>query len=284
MKTEQHASLYGAILGDIVGSKYEFHNIKQKDFPLFSEGCSYTDDTIMTIAVASALLNAGDDREKLTELLISEMQRLGRKHPYPQGGYGGRFADWLRSEHPKPYNSFGNGSAMRVSPCAVYAVTLHEALELAELSASVTHNHPEGIKGAKAVAAAIFLAKSGKSKDEIKCYIEEHFYSLRQSLDTIRREYTFNETCQGTVPQAIIAFWESDSFEDAIRNAVSIGGDTDTIAAITGSIAWAFYRRTDKATHDELIAGANAYLPLEFIDILVAFDKKARARVSTDFA
>lgn len=266
--------LYGAVIGDIVGSKYEFDNIKHKDFPLFSDGCSYTDDTVMTIAVANALQSARDDRDRFVSCLIKEMQRLGRAYPYPQGGYGGRFAYWLRSENPEPYNSFGNGSAMRVSPCAIYAAELEEALELAELSASVTHNHPEGIKGAKAVAAAIFLAKSGKTKEEIKEYIGQNFYELNESVDEIRKYYTFNETCQGTVPQAIIAFLESDSFEDAVRNAVSVGGDTDTVAAITGSVAWAFYLNASEDTHDGLILRANTYLPREFIDTIRLFREK----------
>lgn len=179
--------LYGAIIGDIVGSKYEFNNLRQKDFSLFSAGCNYTDDTVMTIAVAKALQKALGNKDKFVTHLVSEMQGMGRKYPYPQGGYGGRFAIWLRSGAPEPYNSYGNGSAMRVSPCALFAVEIDEALEFAELSAAVTHNHPEGIKGAKAVAAAIFLAKIGKSKADIKDYIEKNFYSLHGSLDDIRQ-------------------------------------------------------------------------------------------------
>ena len=272
--------LYGAIIGDIIGSKYEFNNIKTKEFPLFSDGCSYTDDSIMTIAVARALENVGNNKEDLAPALIAEMQRLGQKYPHPQGGYGGRFSSWLKSKNPQPYNSFGNGSAMRVSACAIYAVELEEALELAEISASVTHDHPEGIKGAKAVAAAVFLVKAKKGKAEIKEYIEEHFYPLKESIDEIRRYYFFDETCQGTVPQAIIAFLESTSFEDAIRNAVSIGGDTDTVAAITGSIAWAFYLDQYEDTHDALISRANAYLPQEFIDTILSFGKESQARLS----
>jgi len=246
MLTLDYSHLYGAIIGDIVGSKYEFNNIKTKYFPFLSQGCSYTDDTIMTIAVAKALLRIKySDFSNFHNLLIEEMQSLGRRFPHPQGGYGGRFGKWIFSDNPTPYNSYGNGSAMRVSPCAIYAVELDEALKLAEISASVTHNHPEGIKGAKAVAAAIFMAKMRKTKEEIKNFISENFYPLNESLDEIREYYQFNETCQGTVPQAIIAFLESESFEDAIRNAVSLGGDTDTLAAITGSIAWTFYSPVD---------------------------------------
>lgn len=275
---ESRSRLYGAVIGDIVGSKYEFNNIKHKNFPLFSDGCSYTDDTIMTIAVANALIRSRKDIKEFAPALIEEMQNLGKKYPHPQGGYGGRFSQWLQSPDPQPYNSFGNGSAMRVSPCAIYAVKLEEAMSLAEISASVTHNHPEGIKGAKAVAAAIFLAKIGKSKSYIKEYIEKNFYELNQSIDEIRQCYTFDETCQGTVPQAITAFLESDSFEDSIRNAVSIGGDTDTIGAITGSIAWAFYLNIYENTHDDLIIKTNSFLPKEFIQTLLTFEKKAQKR------
>ena len=206
---------------------------------------------------------------------------MGQKYPHPQGGYGGRFAAWLQSSDPQPYNSFGNGSAMRVSPCAIYAVELEEALELAEISAAVTHNHPEGIKGAKAVAAAVFLAKKKTSKEKIKAYIEENFYPLNESLDDIRRYYTFDETCQGTVPQAITAFLESTSFEDAIRNAVSIGGDTDTVAAITGSIAWVFYLDVYADDHDEIISKTDTFLPQEFVDIIFRFGGKCNARASS---
>ena len=277
----QRSLLYGAIIGDIVGSKYEFNNITNKDFPFFSEGCGYTDDSIMTIAVANALQASWNKKEEFEHCLINEMQRLGRKYPHPQGGYGGRFAEWLQNDKPQPYNSFGNGSAMRVSACAIYAVELDEALELAKLSACVTHNHPEGIKGAKAVAAAIFLAKQKRTKAEIKEYIEKNFYILNETVDNIRKHYTFDETCQGTVPQAIVAFLESNSFEDAIRNAVSIGGDTDTVAAITGSIAWAFYLDAYSDAHDEIILKANAYLPQEFIDTIILFGQKANARMSS---
>lgn len=233
--------MYGAIIGDIVGSVYEFNNIKTKKFPLFSERSIYTDDSIMTIAVAKSLMESRDNQSSFKKTLIKNMREYGRK--YPHAGYGGMFAQWLASDNPVPYNSFGNGSAMRVSPCGLIAVTLQEALDLARASAEVTHNHPEGIKGAQATAAAIFLAKTGKSKDEIKEYIEGNFYKLSATIDEIRPEYHFNETCQNTVPQAILAFLESDDYEDAIRNAVSLGGDSDTLAAITGSIAWAFYRR-----------------------------------------
>lgn len=227
--------MLGAIIGDIIGSVYEWNNIKTKDFPLFMPDCFFTDDTVMTIAIAEGLMNGGTSKE-----FIVAMKKYGRM--YPDAGYGGRFGSWLFSEDTKPYNSWGNGSAMRVSPVAWFYDSLLEVEKHAEISASVTHNHPEGIKGAQATAAAIFLARKGKSKDDIKEYIESKYgYDLSRSLDDIRPSYIFNESCQGTVPEAIIAFLESTDFEDAIRNAISLGGDSDTLAAITGSIAEGAY-------------------------------------------
>lgn len=232
--------MLGAIIGDIVGSKYEFDNIKTKDFFFVSKGCTFTDDTVMTVAVARALIRMDKERCFFKAALVEEMKSLGNK--YNNAGYGGRFYLWLFGDDTEPYYSFGNGSAMRVSPCGYYAKTMEEALNLAKESAEVTHNHPEGIKGAQAVAAAIFLAKNKSSKEEIREYIEKEFYPLERTLDEIRPDYEFNETCQGSVPEAITAFLESENFEDAIRNAVSLGGDSDTIAAIAGSIAFAFYK------------------------------------------
>ena len=232
-------ALYGAIIGDVVGSVYEWHNIKQKAFPLFSKHSRFTDDTVMSIAVAKAIVTAGKDIPVFQAELVRQMQGFGRS--YPRAGYGGSFAAWLAETHPAPYGSYGNGSAMRVSPCALVSDTLEEAEKLAEASASVTHNHPEGVKGAKAVAAAIWLAGSGAEKAEIRAYIERGYYPLDRTLDEIRPFYTFDVSCQGSVPQAILAFLESTDFEDAIRNAVSIGGDSDTIADMAGAIAWAYY-------------------------------------------
>lgn len=285
--TLNNSRIYGAIIGDIVGSKYEFNNIKTKDFSFISEGCNFTDDTIMTIAVAKALLRIShSDFSYFQNFLVEEMQNLGRKYPYPQGGYGGNFGQWIHRDNPTPYNSYGNGSAMRVSPCAIYAVELDEALELAELSASVTHNHPEGIKGAKATSAAIFMAKSGKTKEEIKKYICENFYMLNKTVNEIRADYTFNETCQETVPQAITAFLESNDFEDAIRNAVSLGGDSDTLAAITGSIAWVYYSKYDGNGKFEFpidfiwVKKANDVLPEDFLEISNEFEERSIKRQS----
>ena len=272
--------MFGAIIGDIVGSKYEFGNFKSKDFPLFGSGCDYTDDSIMTVAVANALLRARNEEGGFKKILVEEMQRFGKLYPNPKGAYGGRFASWLQSEDPKPYGSFGNGSAMRVSPCGLLAVTMEECMELAEASAAVTHDHPEGIKGAKAVAAAVFMARNGAAKEEIKEYIEEHFYPLDKSLDEIRPSYRFDESCQGTVPQAIQAFLESKTFEDALRNAVSLGGDSDTIGAITGSIAWSFYwgRAWEASLPNDMKAirdQAIALLPEDILNVVEEFEEIA---------
>ena len=227
--------MIGAIIGDIVGSVYEWNNIKTKDFPLFQEDSTFTDDSVMTAAVALALMDGGAPQD-----YVRTMRLLGRQ--FPDAGYGGRFDGWLRTRWPKPYNSFGNGSAMRVSPVAWFYDALEDVERAAEISAAVTHNHPEGIKGAQATAAAAFLARRGSGKAEIRQYVEERFgYDLSRTLAEIRPGYAFDVTCQGSVPEAIIAFLESTDFEDAIRNAVSIGGDSDTIAAITGAIAEAAY-------------------------------------------
>lgn len=232
--------MLGAIIGDIVGSIYEFNNIKTKDFELINERCFFTDDTVLTVAVAQALMDSNlEDEDDVKRRLTKEIVSFGRM--YPNSGYGLRFTDWLWDEDHTPYNSFGNGSAMRVSPAAWVSDDLDEVLRLAKNTAEVTHNHPEGIKGAQATAAAILLARKNKSIGEIKEYIEDNFYKLDFTLDEIRPTYKFNETCQDTVPQAIVAFLESNTFEDAIKNAISIGGDSDTIAAITGSIAEAYY-------------------------------------------
>lgn len=231
--------MLGAIIGDMVGSIYEWDNIKKKDFPFFSSECFPTDDSIMTIAVAKAILDNNGQFEGLKNKTIEWMQKIGRQ--YPNCGYGGRFRRWMSSRDPKPYLSFGNGSAMRVSACGWAGSSLEEVKQLSYAVTAVTHDHPEGLKGAEATACAIFLARTGHSKDEIRDFIEENYYELDVTLDEIRPYYQFDVTCQGTVPYAIQAFLESDSFEDAIRNAISIGGDSDTLAAITGSIAEAFY-------------------------------------------
>jgi ADP-ribosylglycohydrolase len=231
--------MLGAIIGDIAGSRFEFDNYRSKDFDLFAEGCFVTDDSIMTLAVAKAVLASNGDWNQLGEHAVSSMQEIGRK--YPDCGFGGMFRQWIFSDDPRPYNSFGNGAAMRVSPCGFIAQTEEEAKLLSRKVTEVTHNHQEGLKGAEAVSIALFLARNGATKSEIRERVEKDYYSLGFTLDSIRESYEFNETCQETVPQAIQAFIESISFEDAIRCAVSIGGDSDTLAAITGSIAEAYY-------------------------------------------
>ena len=239
--------MYGAILGDIIGSPFEFdRGDKTKEFDLFTKGCDFTDDSVMTIAVGEALLAVGPEAtvKEIEEAVVTNMQDWGKRYPY--AGYGGRFRYWLRERNPKPYGSYGNGSAMRVSAVGWLYDSLERTREVARATANVTHNHPEGIKGAEATASAIYMARNGSSKEEIKEYIEREFhYNLDRTLDEIRPGYHMDETCQRTVPEAIIAFLESKDFEDAIRNAVSLGGDTDTLGAITGSIAEAFYGISD---------------------------------------
>ena len=237
--------MLGAITGDIVGSVYEFENQKTKDFPLFTDQSIFTDDTILTVAVADVLLHGGT--------YTDAFKRYYQLYPSPCGGYGARFQAWAASSDSQPYNSWGNGAAMRVSPVAYVHQDLDAVLDAAKQTAVVTHNHPEGIKGAQATAAAIFLARQGQTKDNIRQYVETQFgYNLSRQLDHIRPGYRFNESCQETVPEAIISFLESIDFTDAIRNAVSLGGDADTLTCITGSIAEAFYGEVPEAIADRV--------------------------------
>ena len=235
--------MYGTILGDIIGCPFEFdRGDKTKDFKLFSRRSHFTDDSVMTLAVCEALLKVGQDAtvKEIEDAVITSMQSWGRR--YPHEGYGGYFRCWLTARHPEPYNSFGNGSAMRVSAAGWLYDSLEKTRVVAKATANVTHNHPEGIKGAESTASAIFMARNGSSKEEIKKYIENEFhYDLNRTLDEIRPSFHMHETCQKTVPEAIMAFLEAKDFEDAIRNAVSLGGDTDTLGAITGSIAEAYF-------------------------------------------
>jgi ADP-ribosylglycohydrolase len=235
--------MLGAIAGDIIGSVYEWNNIKTEDFELFGKNSRFTDDTVMTVAIADAVLdieNKGIRFENSRGMYAAKLKEYGRA--YPDAGYGGMFIKWLISETFEPYGSYGNGSAMRVSPIGFAFDDLETVLREAENTAAVTHNHNEGVKGAQTVAAAIFLARQNKSKSEIKEFITERFgYDLDRKLDDIRQWYRFDVTCQGSVPEAIIAFLESHDYESAVRKAVSIGGDSDTIACITGGIAHAFY-------------------------------------------
>lgn len=262
--------MYGAILGDIIGSPFEFdRGNKSKEFPLFSKKSTFTDDTVMTVAVGWAFLDAqpNADVEWIRRRLISSMQQYGKEFPY--AGYGGMFRHWLREKDPKPYGSFGNGSAMRVSSAAWLYNDIETVRSMARLSAEVSHNHPEGIKGAEATACAIFLARTGSTKEEIKAYIEDNFgYDLSRSCDEIRPNYHHVETCQETVPEAITAFLEGKSFEDVIRTAVSLGGDCDTLTCIAGSIAEGFY-----GVPEELKQECRKRLPEELKVVLDRFDR-----------
>ena len=259
--------MLGAIIGDIVGSIYEWNNHKSKEFPLLTYRNYFTDDSVISLAIAKTLLMAKTDYSDLGDMAIKYMQEIGRN--YPDCGYGGGFYKWMFSDDPKPYMSYGNGAAMRVSACGFVARSLDEARMLSKKVTEVTHSHPEGIKGAEATVVAIYLAKTGKNLLEIRDYINKHYYPLNFRLDDIRESYEFNETCQGTVPQAIEAFLESTNFEDAIRNAISIGGDSDTIAAITGSIAEAYY-----GVPVDIRKHVLTYLDKRLLEILIEFENK----------
>ena len=262
--------MYGAILGDIIGSPYEFDRGKKtKDFPLFVKDSHFTDDTVMTVAVADALINSmGLPDETVKLALIEEMRYFGRK--YPLAGYGVMFGYWLEISDPQPYGSFGNGSAMRVSSAGWLYDTLDETRHYARLSAEVTHNHPEGIKGAESTASVIFLARTGKSKAEIKQFIISEFgYDLSRTCDEIRPNYHHVESCQQTVPEAITAFLEGESFEDVIRTAVSLGGDCDTLTCIAGGMAEAYY-----GVPDDLKQECIKRIPKEYAEIAKAVKER----------
>ena len=253
--------IIGAVIGDVIGSAFEWNNVKTTDFQLFGKRTTFTDDTVLTVATMDIILNQKD--------YVQEYQSYGRK--FPDAGYGGFFFDWIFDEKPEAYDSWGNGSAMRVSPVGWAYNTIEDVLFEAKRSAEVTHNHPEGIKGTQATASAIFLARTGKSKSEIKQFIQENFcYDLDRNLDDIRPTYTFDVSCQGSVPEAIIAFLESTDFEDAIRLGISIGGDSDTIACIAGGIAEAFYHDIPEYMVDNCLR----VLPKEFIQVVETFSEK----------
>jgi ADP-ribosylglycohydrolase len=229
--------MIGAIAGDIIGSVYEARPIKRKDFPLFDSHCTFTDDSVLTVAVAWAILSKTSYRDAVWE--------IGRRYPY--AGYGGSFIRWLMSDNPQPYNSWGNGAAMRVSPAGFAFDSIEQVMEQARLTAVISHNHPEGIKGAQAAALAVFLARTGNTKEELREQISRRFgYDLQRSVEGIRPAYGFRISCQETVPEAIVAFLDSHSYEDALRNAISLGGDSDTLACITGGIAEAYYGEIPK--------------------------------------
>ncbi|WP_455208899.1 ADP-ribosylglycohydrolase family protein [Kaarinaea lacus] len=253
--------MLGAIVGDVIGSVYEGWPLKTKDFDLFIPGTTYTDDTVLTVAIADAVLHHKDYEKMLL--------KYGRH--YPNAGYGRSFSQWLKASHPQPYNSWGNGSAMRVSPIGFAFNSNIEVLDEARKSAVVTHNHPEGIKGAEATALAVYLARTGHEKEEIKSEIQKLFrYDLDRRLDDIRDNYMYTLSCQGSVPESIIAFLESTDYEDAIRNAISLGGDADTMACIAGGIAQAYY----KFIPVELITAVTEYLPETFLRIIEEFDQR----------
>jgi ADP-ribosylglycohydrolase len=256
--------MIGAIAGDIIGSAYEHNPIKTKAFDLFGNGNTFTDDTVLTIAVAEAILTG-----RYYGTVIADYAER-----YPKAGYGSSFKLWVKSWDRKPYNSYGNGSAMRVSPIGWAFNTVREVLLEAKRSAEVTHNHPEGIKGAQATALAVFRARTGASKAKIKAEIQKRFgYDLNRTLDQIRPTYSFDVTCQGSVPESIIAFLESDNYEDAVRNAVSLGGDADTQACIAGGIAESFYGQVPEAIKERAIN----YLPQDLKSVVLAFRKKYMA-------
>ena len=259
--------MIGAIIGDVVGSRFEWNNHRSKDFELFTPKCFATDDSIMTLAIGEALMRSRSDWSDLDAQAVRCMQAIGR--PYPNCGYGGRFMEWMYSDAPAPYNSYGNGAAMRVSACGFVAGSLEEAKALSKAVTKVTHNHPEGLKGAEATTVAIYMARSGSSMAEIREVIDRAYYPMNFTLDEIRPTYRFNETCQGTVPQALMAFFESTGFEDAIRNAISVGGDSDTLAAITGGVAQAYY-----GVPSELYDQAIEYLNLSLLDVLQRFEAR----------
>jgi len=253
--------MYGAIIGDICGSIYEYKNFKAdnpSDIPIPGQGCFFTDDSVLTCAVIDALLSRRNYKKAVYHWA----------NKYPKRGYGQRFVSWHTSLFPKPYNSYGNGSAMRVSAIGWAFDSIEETLAEAKCSAEITHNHPEGIKGAQATAAAVFLAREGKSKEVIKKCIEDTFgYNLQRTLENIRPKYVFDESCQGTVPEAIIAFLESDDYTGAIQNAISLGGDADTLACITGGIAEAYYKKIPA----DLIEFADKTLSTEMVELLGKF-------------
>ncbi|WP_407453109.1 ADP-ribosylglycohydrolase family protein [Methanobrevibacter sp.] len=256
--------IIGAICGDIIGSVYEFNSIKTKEFELFGDRSTFTDDTVMTLAIANWLTN-----DKTSEdVLIKELQLFGNR--YIGAGYGRMFLNWLREENPQPYGSWANGSAMRVSPCAWVANSLEEAQDLAYKSAVVTHNHPEAIKGALATVDAIYLARIGANKDEIKDHVETRYeYNLNRSLNEIRPFYSFDVSCAGSVPESIICFLEADDFEDTIRNCVSLGGDADTQAAIAGGIASAYWE-----VPEDIVDNSVNRLDDFLLDALMKFEDK----------
>jgi len=267
--------MIGAVIGDIIGSFYELNNTKNKNFKLFTPSSKFTDDTILTIAVADALLEYGQIKKNIflntnkQKLFTGKLKHWGRR--FPSAGYGEMFNEWLISGNSKPYNSYANGAAMRVSPIGFAFNSLNDVLKEAEFSSKLTHNHPKGIKGAKAIAASIYIARTGGAKQDIKYFIEKEIkYNVSFKLDEIRAGYQFDTSAEGSVPQAIVSFLESNDFEDALRNAVSLGGDSDTIACMTGGIAEAFYKKIP----NDIINFAKLRMDISIIGIIEKFNKQ----------
>ena len=265
--------MLGAIIGDIAGSRFEWYNTKKKDFQFFHDACRFTDDTVLSLAIGQSVLEAENNPAALGPAAVTNMQMLGCL--FPQAGYGRHFIRWLTSLNPQPYNSFGNGAAMRVSACGTAARSAEEAKAMSRAVTEVTHSHPEGLKGAEVVAVAVFMARNGASKEDIRAVTVHDYYPLDFTLNGIRDSYEFDVTCQGSVPQAFEAFFESTDFEDSIRNAVSIGGDSDTIAAIAGSIAEEFY-----GIPSAIRAQAVGRLPNTLLDILMAFEERYPPKIA----
>lgn len=257
--------LYGGIAGDIIGSRFEFNPRKDEEFELFDKACTYTDDTVLTVALVEAIL----DEKPWAEHAKKYAQE------YPSAGYGGNFVKWANSMRSEPYNSWGNGSAMRVGPVAYAVKTLEECLEESKASAEITHNHVQGIKGAQAASSAMFLALDGQSKDQIRDYIEKEFgYNLSRKYSDIQPSYRFHVSCQKSVPESIICFLESNSWEDCIRKCVAMGGDCDTMACIAGNIAEAFYGEID----EKILGKTQKFLPEEFIKVLEKFNNRYKRK------
>ncbi len=264
--------MIGAIIGDISGSRFEHKNHRTKGFTLFDRKCFPTDDSIMSLAIARAIMECEGNYEDLSQKAVDAMQELGRA--YKNAGYGGSFYEWIWEEDPQPYNSWGNGSAMRVGPCGFAADSIEQVKELSAAVTKVSHNHPEGLKGAEAVAVAVYLAKTGESKDAIRKHIEENYYEIGFTIDGIRKTYKFDVSCQGSVPVALEAFFESTDFEDAIRIAISVGGDSDTIAAMAGAVAEAYY-----GIPEGILDEAIDFLDARQMEILYHFEKKYPSRM-----
>lgn len=261
--------MLGAIIGDVVGSRFEWNNLKSKDFELFHADCHITDDSVLTVAVADALLRYTAGTDSLTVTAAHCLREYGCR--YPLAGYGARFMTWLFRKNAGPYNSLGNGSAMRVGPAGFWGQTLKECLTCARDVTMVTHNHPEGVKGAEATTTAIWLGRQGAAGKEIREFIDTCYYPLNFSLADIRDSYTYDITCAGTVPQAVVAVAEATDFEDAIRNAISLGGDSDTLAAIAGSIAEACF-----GVPEDMAAAVRPYVPDELWQVMERFYQQAR--------